>query len=322
MASQTTKIADVIVPEVFSQYVIERTMELSALYRSGIAKPNPVLNQLITGGGKTITIPAYKDLTGRSQVLSDSTPLDTQKMATKADVAAVLYRGNAWSNNELAGALSGTDPANVVAQLVAEYWVREEQAIMIDILTGAFAASNMSGLVGGGDSEFYDGNMIIDAQGLLGDAAGKLQAIAMHSAVRNDLLKKDKTAFETYRGINGIEYNKYLGYDVIVDDTCPQSGGVYTSYLFTPGALSVGTGKPAALTLTETDRDSLASNDVLINRRAFVIHPNGMKWKGTPTGATPSDTELKTGTNWERVSDVKNMGIVAIKGKLGSASST
>lgn len=321
MASQTTKIADVIVPEVFSQYVIERTMELSALYRSGIAKPNPVLNQLITGGGKTITIPAYKDLTGRSQVLSDSTPLDTQKMATKADVAAVLYRGNAWSNNELAGALSGTDPANVVAQLVAEYWVREEQAIMIDILTGAFAASNMSELVGGGDSKYYDGDMIIDAQGLLGDAAGKLQAIAMHSAVRNDLLKKDKTAFETWRD-NGIEYNKYLGYDVIVDDSCPKSGDVYTSYLFTPGALSVGTGTPAALTLTETDRDSLASNDVLINRRAFVIHPNGMKWKGSPAGATPSDVELKTGTNWERVSDVKNMGIVAIKGKLGSQSST
>ena len=321
MASQTTKIADVIVPEVFSQYVIERTQELSALYRSGIARPNPVLNQLITGGGTTITIPAYKDLTGDSQVLSDTTALETQKMATKADVATVLYRGQAWSNNELAGALSGTDPANVVAQLVAEYWVREENKIMVQILTGAFAASSMSGLIGGSDSVYYDGDMIIDAQGLLGDAAGKLSAIAMHSAVRNDLLKKDKTAFETYRGINGIEYSKYLGYDVIVDDTCPASGGVYTSYLFTPGALSVGTGTPAALTLTETDRDSLASNDVLVNRRAFVIHPNGMKWKGSPAGATASNTELATGTNWERVSDIKNMGIVMLKGKIGSASS-
>ena len=192
---------------------------------------------------------------------------------------------------------------------------------MVQSVTGDVAASNMAGLIGGSDSAYYDGDMIIDAQGLLGDAAGKLSAIAMHSAVRNDLLKKDKTAFETYRGINGIEYSKYLGYDVIVDDTCPASGGVYTSYLFTPGALSVGTGTPAALTLTETDRDSLASNDILVNRRAFVIHPNGMKWKGSPAGATATNAELATGTNWERVSDIKNMGIVMLKGKIGSVSS-
>lgn len=312
-----TKIADVIVPEVFSPYVIEKIQEQSALYRSGIAVANPKLNDLITGGGKTITIPAYKDLTGRSQVLSDEEALTTNKLATKADIAHVLYRGNAWSSNELAGALSGTDPADVVASLVADYWVREEQAILVDVLTGAFGAENMAELTAGGDTAIYNGDLIIDAQGKLGDSAGKLKGFVMHSAVRNDLLKKDKTAFQTWRE-NGVEYNKYLGYDVIVDDTCPVANGVYTSYLFAQGAVSLGTGSPSALTLTETDRDSLASNDVLINRRALVVHPNGMKWIGTPAGVTPSDEELKNGANWTRVSDVKNMGIVQVKAKIGS----
>lgn len=313
-----TKIADVIIPEVFSPYVIEKIQEQSALFRSGIAVLNPVLNDLITGGGKTITIPAFKDLTGRSQVLSDTTALETNKITTKADVAPVLYRGNAWSSNELAGALSGTDPAEVIASLVADYWVREEQSILIDILTGAFKADNMTDLVAGSATALYDGDLIVDAQGKLGDSAGKLKGFVMHSAVRNDLLKKDKTAFETWRE-NGIEYNKYLGYDVIVDDTCPVNSGVYTSYIFAQGAVSLGNGSPSALTLTETDRDSLASNDVLINRRALVIHPNGMQWKGTPTGATPSDEELKTGSNWNRVSDIKNMGIVQVEAKIGTS---
>ena len=84
-----------------------------------------------------------------------------------------------------------------------------------------------------------------------------------------------------------------------------------------PLALTL-TPQAAALTLTETDRDSLASNDVLINRRAFVVHPAGMKFIGTPTGATPSDTELKTGTNWTRTSEIKNMGIVQVKAKIGT----
>lgn len=311
-----TKIADVIVPEVFSPYVIEKAQELSALYKSGIAVINPKLNELITGGGKTITIPAFKDLTGRSQVLSDTKALTTSKIQSKEDVACVLYRANAWSSNELAGALSGTDPIEVIASLVAGYWVREEQAILIDILKGVFSATSMAELVQDNSADVYDGDIIIDAQGRLGDNAGKLKGLVMHSAVRNDLLKKDKTAFQTWRE-NGIEYNKYLGYDVIVDDTCPQEGGVYTSYLFAQGAVSLGTGTPNALTLTETDRDSLASNDILINRKALIVHANGTKWVGTPEGATPSDEELKTGTNWERTSDIKNMGIVQVKAKIG-----
>ena len=319
MANYNTQIADVIVPEVFSPYVIEKIQEQSALFQSGIATVNPVLNQLITGGGKTISIPAFKDLVGRSQVLSDTTAMTTNKISSKEDIACVLYRGNAWSANELAGALSGTDPAEVIAGLVADYWVREEQAILIDILNGVFGATSMSGLVQDASTGVYDGDLIIDAQGKLGDAAGKLTGIVMHSAVRNDLLKKDKSAFETYRD-GKVQYDKYLGYDVIVDDTCPVANGVYTSYLFAKGAVSLGTGTPSALTLTETDRDSLASNDILINRRAFVVHPNGLKWVGTSLGATPSDTELKTGANWERASEVKNIGIVQVKAKIGTVS--
>ncbi len=37
--AKKTKIEDVIVPEVFNKYVIERTAELSALYQSGYCKP-------------------------------------------------------------------------------------------------------------------------------------------------------------------------------------------------------------------------------------------------------------------------------------------
>lgn len=48
-----TKISDVIVPEVFNPYVIQRTMELSALYQCGIIANNPELDRLATAGGST-----------------------------------------------------------------------------------------------------------------------------------------------------------------------------------------------------------------------------------------------------------------------------
>ena len=57
--SEPTKtiIRDVIVPEVFNPYVIERTAELSAFYQSGIIARNENLDALARSGGKLINMP-------------------------------------------------------------------------------------------------------------------------------------------------------------------------------------------------------------------------------------------------------------------------
>jgi hypothetical protein len=47
-----------------------------------------------------------------------------------------------------------------------------------------------------------------------------------------------------------------------------------------------------------------------VNRKHFVMHPSGIKWKGTPTGPTPTNAELAVGTNWERVWENKNIKVV------------
>ena len=316
-----TKIADVIVPEVFSPYVIRKTTELSRLVQSGIITSNPELDRLITGGGKTITMPKWNDLAGNDEVLSEGTSLTADKISAGAEVATVLYRGKAWGATELAGCFAGSDPMDAIATLVAEFWNRKEQKTLISILEGVFGATNMTGLVSGDGTQAISAEAILDAKQLLGDAADKLTAIAMHSAVFTQLQKLNLIQYiPNSRG--EIVMPSYLGYRLIVDDSLPVvpagSGNPakYTSYLFADGVIGRGNGTPAALTQTEMDRDSLASTDYLINRRAFVLHPQGMKWIGTPAKETASNVELATGTNWTRVADIKQMGIVKLVHKL------
>ena len=91
---------------------------------------------------------------------------------------------------------------------------------------------------------------------------------------------------------------------------------VYTTYLFARGVIGRGDGTPVDFVPSETDRDSLAGEDYLITRRAFVLHPFGIKWIGTPAGTTPTNAELANGSNWKRVYESKNIGLVAIKHKL------
>lgn len=356
----TTKISDVIVPEIFTPYIIEKTAEKSRILTSGIAVANPRLNQLVTGGGTTLQMPYWKDLTGDDEVLSDSVALTPGKIDAGKDIATLLLRGKAWGANELSGALAGDDPMQAIGNRVADYWARQEQKILVSVLTGVFAAASMANHVKDASSSVISGNIVLDAKQLLGDSADQLQAIMMHSAVFTELQKQNLIQYTTTSD-GKIAFATYLGYQIIQDDGMPteqvykktsdvalvsgktyytynSSTGVYTpvaspdvsdigdyyeedykvytTYLFARGAIGRGEGTPVSLTPTETDRDSLAGEDILIHRRALVLHPFGIKWKGTPAGVTPTNAELATGTNWERVYEDKNIGIVAIKHKI------
>jgi hypothetical protein len=112
-----------------------------------------------------------------------------------------------------------------------------------------------------------------------------------------------------------VDVPAFLGKRVIVDDGCPVSNGVYDTYIFGAGAIGLGEG--AAPVPTETDRDSLAGDDILINRRHFILHPRGVRWKDAAVvGSTPTNTELANKLNWERVYESKNVRIVLFKHKI------
>lgn len=310
-----TKIADVIVPEVFTPYVIEKTAEKSRILQSGIAVANPKLNELVTAGGLTMNMPFWQDLTGDDEVLSDQTPLTPGKIGADKDIAALLLRGKAWGANELAGALAGDDPMAAIGDRVSDYWARQEQKILVAVLKGAFASEDMKDHVLDRSTVSIGGDVVLDGKQLLGDSAESLQAIMMHSAVYTELQKQNLIEFVPASD-GKVMIPKYLTYDVIVDDGMPKDGDVYTTYLFARGSIGRGEGTPVSMTPTETDRDSLAGEDYLINRRALVMHPMGIKWIGEAEGTTPSNAELATGTNWKRVYESKNIGMVAIKHKI------
>lgn len=316
-----TKIENVIVPEVFNPYVIQRTAELSALSQAGIISNDADLDALATAGGKLINMPYWNDLTGDDEVLDDGEALTPEKITAGQDVAVLFMRGKAWSVNDLAKALSGDDPMAAIGDLVAAYWARMRQKLLFSMLKGVFASTTMAAehvhdvtAVTGGDT--LAGNSFIDALTLLGDAAGKITAVGMHSKAYASLQKQNLIAFvPTSDG--KVMIPTYLERKVVVDDGCPvnTSTGVYTTYLFGEGAIGLGNG--AAPVPTETDRDSLAGDDILINRQHFVLHPRGVAFQNaTVTGKSPSNADVEAANNWARVYEKKNTRIIKFVHKI------
>lgn len=321
----TTRIADVIQPEVFTPYTIQRTMELSALIQSGIAQNTSEFDTLASGPNTLINMPYWDDLTGDPEVMDDTGETIPGKITAKKDVARKMAWVKSYGANALSAMLSGDDPMRAIADLFAAYWQRQYQEMLLSILDGVFAASNMaekvhdiSGLTGG--KEFINGRTFIDATQVMGDAKDLLTGIMIHSAVEANLAKNDLIEYvQESQGSTRIPY--FMNKRVIVDDAMPfdTETGTGVAYLFGAGAIAWGNGSHPDIQQTEVVRKglSLAGEDILVNRRLPLLHPRGVKWTEAVVAKDfPTFEELENGANWERVYEPKAIRIVKFVFKI------
>ncbi|UZN53020.1 coat protein [Bacillus paralicheniformis] len=238
-----TRVQDVIIPEVFNRYTMNNTVEKTAIYRSGILQPVPGI--VVPNGGDTVNMPFWNDLEGDPEAIQSDFALTPEKITSGKDVARVFEYGKAWSSEDLAAELAGSDPMRAIAQRVNNYWERQYQKMIFRMLDGVFADN-----------------------------------------VAND------------------------GADLVLD-LSSGSGKKYTTYIFGSGAIGYAGGMPK--TPTETDRNSLKGEDILINRKKFIMHPRGFKWtEAAVAKEMPTLAEMADGANYDRVYDKKKVRIVKI----------
>ena len=313
-----TTLQDVIVPELFTPYVLNRTMELSALFNSGIVTNNAEFDALASQASPLVTMPFFEDLTGESEQVIEGADLEDNKITSNKDV--------------------GADPMKAIGDLVAQFWARDMQKELIAILNGVFGtipevkepqkaaetrlASNLLDISGNsGNAANWSGSAFIDAEQKLGDAKAQLTGICMHSATEAYLKKQN--LIETVQPSNDVAFGTYQGKRVIIDDGCPYDSKTkaYTTYLFGNGAVALGNGNPEGFVPTETDRAKRKGSgvDYLINRRTTILHPRGIAFTNANVAKTegPSRVELADPANWNPVYEPKQIRIVAFKHKLG-----
>lgn len=326
MASGVTKIADIIVPEIFSPYVQQETEEKSRLIASGALVRDGTLDAVLAAGGLTFNEPSFQDLDNDADNVStdnEASSSSPNKIGTSQEIQVRLSRNNSWSSMDLAAALAGADPSQAIANRVSNYWVRRLQAAFVATMTGIFADNDAAP----GGSEHVQGDMthdvsnggsfvdgvtnfsaeaFIDATLTMGDSMEDLGLIMVHSVVYGRMQKNNLIDFiPDARGETRIP--TFLGRIVIVDDGLPNAAGVFNSWLFGSGAVRMGMGSPKVP--TEVDREPATGDgggqDVLYNRTEWVIHPVGNAYVGTAASGGPSNAatsnNLAAAGSWQRV---------------------
>ena len=328
--------SDIIIPEVFTPYVIEQTTQRDAFLASGVVQPMSELNA--TDGGDFVNVPFWKaNLSGDFEVLTDSTSLTPSKIQADKQIGVILHRGRAWESRDLAALAAGADPMAAIGQKVGAYIANQRQKDLLACLDGVFGSinandSNSALFANCIDSESGDTptglspKHVAKAKAILGDAGDQLSAVCMHSKVYYDLVERKLVdyvvAADTGAGATASGGSiapayapgnntvpTYCGLRVIVSDDVSTTGSgastEYSTFFFTPGA--VASGEQAGMTM-ETDRDILAKSNAMAVDLHYTYHPVGTKWAVTTTN--PNRTVLGTVANWSKVYETKNIGIV------------
>lgn len=317
-----TRLSDAIVPEVFFEYMLKKTTTKSAIFQSGILRKDADMAKKLAGGGRTFNVPFWKDLAdtegniASDNPASDATPLN---ITSGQDIARRQIRTQGWSTAKLVAELAGDDPMDAISERVSDYWVRQYQLTLVATLRGVVAdnvANDSSDMINSiaTDSasaitaaEQISAEAVLDAAQTMGDNQSELDTLIMHSVCYNRLQKLNLIDFIP-DSEGKVRFPTYLGYRVIIDDGCPAVAGAnrttYHTYLVGKNALGwaeVAVDKPVAVDGDESLADGMGVEE-LWTRRQFVLHPYGIKFTDSSVaGEFPTNTELQTAANWDRV---------------------
>lgn len=324
----TTRLSDIIDVTIFRDLPQVEGPEKTAFFESGIVTRNGLLDELANAPGKIVELPYWNDLDGSVEVnYSDDNPANTatpQKIAQGEQIARKAFINQGWQAADLASELAmGGTAMEAVRARTDRYFMRQWQRRLIASSNGILAdnVANDSGdmvvdvavesVAAQTSSTKFNRDVFTEAVYTMGDMATELGAIAVHSAVMQQMVKNDDIVYIP-DSQGQLTIPTYMGLRVIVDDGMTVTAGTtdgfkYTSVLFGSGMFGYGVGSPE--TPVAIEREEAQGNgggiETLWLRNTWLLHPFGFQATGTPAGQSFTNTELAAATSFDRVLDRK-----------------
>jgi len=323
-----TQIADLWVPDVWAEGIVERMATLPSLINSGAVANSEEFNDYASGAGLSVNLPMWDDPTDEDdEIQVEDGALGTAKLTTGTQIAPIMNRGKGWAGTTLSAATSGTEPVDFAASKIGMTRLKQRQKTLKSMLDGLFNSggplvdftdNNASESIAGQTSaNTIDTAMIINATVALGELEDDLEngAMFVHPTVLGALRLQDENNFE--RDSSGpFTIVRWKGIPIFKSNLLVRAGTtdglVYQTYFLASGVFARGE-KPQIAGGEELagSRDAVSSllqagdvaknNWSLYDRTRFLLHPKGMKFTGTPAGQSATNAELATPGNWASV---------------------
>ena len=288
-------------------------------------------------------IPYFGRISGETSQNNDGgTDITATSTTTYEQGFVTASRMDSWTERSFSKNITaGVDFMDNVARQIADYKLEVKQAMLLAILSGVFSMKTTgSGVAEKAAKEFvekhtYDisGKAGEDAlvgattlntaiQQACGDNKNIFKLVVMHSAVATRLENLRLLKYMTYTDKDGIQHDLALatwnGRTVLIDDDMPvedvaASGSgetavpahtKYTTYVLGEGAIvldDIGDSVPYEMS---RDPKTNGGQDTLFVRDRYICGVDGISFeKPASVTASASNTDLKTGANWNIIND-------------------
>ena len=327
--------------EVFTDMMQEAEYWSNPILASGIVRQDASIMKAIGTEGNVATLPIYTPINIHDSgmaVLNNDGNTDNVPVTISGNkqTCMLIQRMKAFKAQDFTKELTGADPMSHIKSKIQSYYTQVWENELMNIAQAVLAVDALSDHVTDlsittgtiGDANKINETTIIDAeQAALGDMAGGLGLVVMHSKI-----------YAAYRKLGLVEYDKYVTNGAIKQDIqLPTINGkrvlvtdyytidnsipgfpVYKTYLFGEGAfLSADKTNYQKQYTTNYDPETSAGVDMFYTKQGKVLHPNGLSLAVDNIAAeSPTFAELGTAANYSLKFNPKNvkMGLILSNG--------
>lgn len=327
--------------EVFASMMQEQDFWRNEIAASGIVQNDGTIMDLIGSKGNVATIPIYKPLNifeaGMAALNNDGETDNTPvEISGDKQTCMLIQRMKAFKAKDFTKELTGADPLTHIKNKISNYYIQVWENELMNIANAVLGVAALTDHVTdlsvttgtiGEKNVIADTTMIDAEQAALGDMAGGLGLVIMHSKI-----------FGQYKKMGLVDYGKYtignvlrqdielptingkipLVTDYYTVDTSVDGFPVYKTYLFGEGAfLSADKKNYENQYTTNYDPETSAGIDKFYTKQGKVLHPNGLSLAvDNIAKESPTQAELGASANWSLKFNSKNvkMGLIKTNG--------
>ena len=281
----TTRLSDLIVPEIFEPYLADEITRKTNLIQSGTVVRDGKLDSLLNGGGASFNMPFYDNLTDAQESIATDNPADiiTPNKNTASNlVVHRCVRTSAWEVADLDEMLTASDPMGFIASRVADYRLGRLQEQFLSVVKGIFANNATA-------------------------------TDAYHT--QNDQ-RWDVSGAQYVAGTTDFNVNHLIDAISLMGDAQDGLGMIMVTYIFGQNQFKLGFGavkKPLDIK-EHPEQGNGYGVTTMYNRWCNAFAPKGYSFVASPSSVGgPSNTEFETAGSWRRVvGDVRSVKMVEL----------
>lgn len=321
MADDYFTLSKAIIPEVFTDYVLETSTKTNRFIQSGITTSNFDIGNQLLQPGNVLTMPYINDLSGKPQVWNDKHDIEVSSTTTGTQYGFKFAQVKSFGRTDWSKIYSGAPIDQVIASRFGNYWSGVDQYNLLNVVKGAFANTDIATA-----KMFDDSANNFSARGFLATTAlmGDLQdssfsVIAVNSAAYAQMKANQMLDTNIPQNQVVMPFGSYNGMRILVDDDIPLDGQVATSYIFQTGSVGYKVATPENAVEVFREPSKQGGRTSVINRRLSATHVMGTTLSAQALGTINDEFDpdkLADGSMWDCVVDPRKIKIVAYKAKI------